>query len=78
MDTSQWIINVVGGCLLSLLGWIARTLWSAVQELKNDLAKLREEIPKNYVPKDDLRDFKDEVLGYLRRIEDKIDKKADK
>ena len=31
----------------SVFGWIMRMLWTASQELKSDLAKLREELPND-------------------------------
>jgi antirestriction protein len=52
----------------SVFGWVLRMLWTASQELKADLAKLREELPKEYVSKDDYRqDVKElkEMIGKL-------------
>lgn len=74
----QAIFNIVLGCLLSILGWIARTLWDAVTALKDDLAKLREELAKDYVSKDDFKSVSDNIIRKLDRIEDKLDGKADK
>ena len=45
---------------------------------KDDVAKLREELPTRYVSKDDFSDRWNEVLQALHRIENKIDQKADK
>ena len=53
---SQHLINTALGLGFSVLGWFARELWSAVKELKADLSKLREDLPKTYVAKDDYRD----------------------
>jgi hypothetical protein len=44
----QDLLNLIGGIGLTVLGWFGRELWSAVKELKTDLAKLREELPKTY------------------------------
>lgn len=74
----QNIINWVLAAVSSVLGWFARELWTAVQELKKDLALLREELPKTYVQKDDFKDFKRELLSVLERIEHKLDQKEDK
>jgi hypothetical protein len=51
---------------------------AAVQDLKADLAKLREELPTHYVSKEDFNDRWNEVLKALHRIEDKLDKKVDR
>lgn len=74
----QVLINMALGSALTAVGWFARELWSAVQNLKEDLYKLREEIAKDYMPKDDFNAFKSELFSMLRRIEDKLEKKEDK
>ena len=74
----QELFNVFIPIICAVLGWFCRELWTAVQELKEDLAKLREELPTNYVHKDDFNDRWNEVLKALHRIEDKLDKKVDR
>lgn len=78
MNELQTYINVVLGVMLSACGWFARQLWDAVNELKSDLASLREEIAKDYLAKDDFRDYTAEIKGMLHRILDKLDEKVDK
>lgn len=74
----QQTLNLVMGTALTVLGWFARELWSAVKELKNDLAQLREQLPKTYVARDDYRaDIKD-IKEMVQRIFDKLEDKADK
>jgi len=77
VDTQQ-IINLLLGIGLSVTGWFARELWAAVQNLKDNLYQLREEIAKDYMPKEDFYSFKNELFTTLRRIEDKLEKKEDK
>lgn len=77
MDT-QNLINLVLGIVMSVTGWLARELWAAVQALKEDLHKLREEIAKDYMPKNEFISFKGELFTMLRRIEDKLERKEDK
>ena len=77
MDT-QYLINLVLGIVMSVTGWFARELWTAVQSLKEDLHKLREEIAKDYMPKNEFTAFKGELFTMLRRIEDKLERKEDK
>lgn len=74
----QDLLNFIGGIGLTALGWFARELWSAVKELKTDLAKLREELPKTYAPKDDVKDGFREVKEMLIDIYQELRKKADK
>ena len=77
MDT-QTIINFVLTTVSAVIGWFARELWSAVKELKADLAKLREELPKQYIAKDDYRDDMREIKDMLSKIFDRLDNKQDK
>ena len=74
----QDVFNILIPIICTVLGWFCRELWNAVQDLKRDLAKLREDLPTYYVTKDDFNDRWYEVLKALHRIEDKLDKKADK
>jgi hypothetical protein len=78
MNEFQTIINIGAGIALSVIGWFARTLWDAVQELKTDLSKLREELAKDYVPKDDFKEGMSEIRRMFEIITTKLDNKADK
>ena len=75
---NQTIINAVLVAIASISGWFAREMWAAVKELKSDLAKLKEDLPRAYVfredYKQDIRDIKD-MIG---KIFDKLDSKTDK
>jgi hypothetical protein len=74
----QSIINSLLGGSLAALGWFARQIWDAIKELRSDLARLREELPSRYVPKDEFQQFSAALFKKLDRIEDKIDTKKDK
>ena len=74
----QDLFNLVGGVGLTALCWFARELWSAVKELKTDLAKLREELPKTYAQRDDVKDDFKEIKQMLTDIYQELRKKADK
>jgi SMC interacting uncharacterized protein involved in chromosome segregation len=74
----QTVFNIVLGIVLALIGWFARVMWEAVKELRADLSRLREEIPKEYVSKSDWKDSVREVMELLREINNKLDRKADK
>jgi cell division protein FtsB len=66
------------GIASATIGWFARELWTAVKDLKTDLAKLREELPKTYVTRDDFREDMRELKDMLGKIFDKLDAKQDK
>ena len=74
----QSIINFILMGISTVLGWFARELWAAVKDLKVDLAKLREELPKHYIAKDDYRDDMKDIKDMLSKIFDKLENKADK
>ena len=75
---NQQVINVFLGLGMTVVGWFARELWAAVMELKADLAKLREDLPKVYVARDDYREDIREVKALLAKIFEKLENKADK
>lgn len=74
----QDLINLAFGAASSVLGWFARELWTAVKELKADLAKMREDLPREYVMKEDYRRDIYEIKEMLGKIFDRLDNKADK
>jgi len=75
---NQHLINglLAGG--FTVLGWFARELWAAVKELKVDIASLREDLPKEYVAKDDYREDIRDIKAMLAKIFEKLEAKADK
>jgi hypothetical protein len=74
----QTLINLGAGAALSIMGWFARELWQAVKDLRLDVAKLREELPKTYITKDDFKDAVSELKSLLIAIDLKLDRKQDK
>lgn len=50
MET-QHLINYGLMTVMAVIGWFAREMWSAVKELRSDLAVLRSELPRDYVQK---------------------------
>lgn len=74
----QHLLNLGFTAASAVLGWFARELWAAVQSLKKDLARLREEIATDRVHKDDFKEALKEVKDMLGKIFDRLDHKADK
>lgn len=74
----QTLLNISLTLVSTVTGWFARELWAAVKELKVDLAKLREELPKSYVVKDDYKNDIRELKEMINKIFDKLDNKSDK
>lgn len=74
----QDIINIIIGTVLSVLGWFARQLWDAVQNLKADMQKIEISLPTHYVRKDELEQRFDKLEAMLDKIFEKLDTKVDK
>lgn len=74
----QTLLNWVYGGVMTALGWFGRVLWEADRELRQDLTKLREDLPKQYVAKDDYREDVREIKAMLEKIFDRLETKADK
>ena len=74
----QTLVNLALGGASTILGWFLREMWTAVKELKSDLAKLREELPHDYCLKIDLDKRFDRMESTLDKIWAKLDSKADK
>lgn len=61
-----------------VLGWFARQLWEAVQELRKDLSALKERIGDDYVRYDRLQDLLKPIMSALEDIRATLSAKADK
>ena len=63
---------------VGVVGWFTRSLWDADKELRDSLSKLREEMPRTFVLRDDYKADMAEVKSLLRDIRQALDRKADK
>ena len=70
----DWLSQLIGGAFIGLFSWFFKGLHEKTEDTKRELAAHQLDVAKNYVAKTDLSDIKDT----LRRIEDKLDGKADK
>ena len=81
MDT-QLIINLATGSLLAVLGWLARQLWDAVKELRDDIHKIETDLPSLYMRKDEfkegMKEIKELFTEVFRKIDDLKERKVDK
>lgn len=79
------VLQVVLSLAAFFGGWLLKELFSRIEKLEaadRELAKsvndLRVELPTNYTPKPEFTQLGDSIFQALRRIEDKLDGKADK
>lgn len=64
--------------VVGVIGWFVRVLWEADKEMRDGLSKMREELPLNYVLREDYRRDIYEIKQLLRDIADDLKEKADK
>lgn len=69
-----WALSVV----TALLGWFARELYSAIQQLRKDLSALEVQITSDYVRYDRLQDAMKPIMDSLAEIKHTLAGKADK
>jgi chaperonin cofactor prefoldin len=74
----QSLFNILVGAGLTAIGWFARQLWEATQNLKDDVQKLELNVSDNYVKKIDINARFDKIEAILERLFDKLESKADK
>ena len=74
----QTLFNIILGVVMTIIGWFGRSVWEASIELRADLSRLREDIPRTYISREDYRADIREVKEMLTRIFDKLDSKVDK
>lgn len=63
-------------------GWLGRTLWDAVENLKRDVHQIEVDLPSHYVRREEFSDALREIRDICKQIFDKLDslekRKADK
>lgn len=81
----QQFFNVVVAIIGALGGWWMRVMWQSLKELQQQDSKLADKVGNievlvagHYVKRDDMNRDIAAIFAKLDRIEDKIDKKADK
>ena len=74
----QSIFNIFLGVGLTAIGWFARQLWDATQQLKQDVSDLELNVSEHYVKKVDIASRFDKIENILERLFDKLESKADK
>lgn len=74
----QQVFNaaVTVGCMVG--GWILKTIWDAIKELRDDIKEINHEVHQDFVRRDDFKDAIVDIKEMLSKIFDKLDNKADK
>ena len=77
LDT-QSLINIGISTGLAAIGWFARQMWEAVQDLREDIHNIEVKLPSHYVSKEDYNKTMERIELYVTKIFDKLDNKMDK
>jgi len=77
MDT-QTAINLIGGAILAVIGWFARRLYEATENLRRDIHEIEKDLPISYVRKEDFDKRMDRIEHMLEKIFEKLEGKADR
>ena len=60
------------------LVWLGNRIFKILDDIQKEHTKLKDDISRNYVRRDDYKEFQRQILASLDRIETKMDGKADK
>ena len=67
---SQNLIDLMIMACGSIVVWSLRVSWNSLQDIRNDLAELRAELPKNYVEKENYREDTKELKDLIIKLSD--------
>lgn len=85
LESFRWVVELLITALAIILFWNFRSLKSEVVQVSavlalvdKDLQQYKLHVSEHYATSSDMKSFIDAVFKKLDRIEDKLDKKADK
>jgi len=77
VNIEQALIGVIG-IACTVIGWFARELYQATQQLRKDLSALEVQIGKDYVRYDRLQDALKPLMDGIHEIKETLKSKVDK
>ena len=84
-DLTQELFNWLLGGLGAIMGFLLNSIWQAVKDLQKADKQLSDKVAAievlvagDYIRKDDFTTMTNALFAKLDRMEDKIDRKADK
>jgi len=70
--STLWTVGLTA--LLGVFGWALRATYAEIQRMQILLNRTREEIPREYVTKAELRDDMSRVINRLEALDAKLDR----
>lgn len=74
----QAMFNMSAGLLGAIGGWLLNTMWQAVRSLETKVAAIDVLVAGQYAKKEEMAKLGDTILHRLDKIQDAIERKADK
>jgi hypothetical protein len=74
----QDLFNMLAGLLGAIGGWFLNIMWQAVRSLESKVAAIDVLVAGTYMKKEEAARMMDAIFAKLERIQDAIEKKADK
>lgn len=74
----QYLFNSAFGLLCMVGGWWLNTMWQAMRNLETKVASIDVLVAGQYVKKEELQYMSAEIFRKLDKIQDAIERKADK
>lgn len=65
---SQEVINLIISGVGAIIGWILKTIWDALKDLKDDIRVIENEMHVQYIRRDEVQKNFDDVRNDLREI----------
>ena len=65
---SQEVINLIISGVGAIIGWILKTIWDALKDLKDDIRVIETEMHVQYIRRDEVQKNFDDVRNDLREI----------
>lgn len=72
------MFNLAAGIVCTAGGWVLNTMWQAVRSLEAKVAAIDVLVAGQYVKKQEMNKLGDTILHRLDKIQDAIDRKADR
>ena len=72
------MINLGITCAGAIIGWVLKTIWEALRDLKDDIRDIENEMHTQYIRRDEVQKNFDEIKSILREIFADLKNKADK
>lgn len=76
------IVSLLSYGIMGIGGWLLKTLWTAVDNLRKDVAEVQKNLGTNYMPRQEIQvlveRILDEIRDFRKEIRDDLKHKVDR